>query len=140
MSTPAVSNPVGTRDSRAKLYLTWRCLSLRSRLSEVFKQGSYVALSAAGDRTEHVCAFARSFGEDKVIAIAPRLIARLTGEQRVPLGAAGWGETSLELPAAGTFRDELTGRSIEAREIRGKPALALADVLEILPVSLLVSV
>jgi (1->4)-alpha-D-glucan 1-alpha-D-glucosylmutase len=68
-----------------------------------------------------------------VIAVAPRLFARLMGEDdSAPLGEKAWGEASLALPE-GNFTDALTGRAHSG----GKTPVA--DLLSEFPVALLVS-
>jgi (1->4)-alpha-D-glucan 1-alpha-D-glucosylmutase len=128
----------GIEDGRIKLYCVWRALGLRERSSGLFAHGSYVPVPGAGDKAAHVCAFWRRHEDQALLAVAPRLIAQLAGEERFALGAATWGDTRIELPEAATsLRDELTGRTHAVAEHAGKPTLRLAEVLDVLPVALL---
>ncbi len=128
-------------DGRIKLYLTWKALALRTRYQDLFEHGGYLALPAAGERAEHVCAFARAHEGVKVIAVAPRLYFGLTdGDDRLQLGAAIWGDTRIALPESATeYRDELTGARFKPDKTKDQLRLPLADVLANFPVALLVS-
>ena len=58
-------------------------------------------LGVAGEKADHVCAFARVHGGKQVLVVVPRLVVRLTGGQPVvPLGLERWQEARLVLPAA----------------------------------------
>ncbi len=88
-------------DGRIKLYLLWQVLALRQRWPEVFRDGDYLPLTVHGQAAEHVCAYARRCGSRSLIALVPRLPARLTSNDfALPVGNAIWGDTTLELPPA----------------------------------------
>jgi maltooligosyltrehalose synthase len=89
-----------------------------------------------------VVGVARSLGEDRVIAIAPRLPVALAGSGAwAPVGREVWGDTTLALPTAwpaGPFRNAITRETITAEA--GSPArIRLADALGSCPVALLVA-
>ena len=92
-------------DGRVKLYTTWRALGLRQRRSDLFRKGAYLSLVSAGNRQEHVCAFAREYGEHQLVVVVPRLVSRLL-EPPEDAEAAGalrfqsnaWGDTVILLP------------------------------------------
>jgi (1->4)-alpha-D-glucan 1-alpha-D-glucosylmutase len=123
---------------RIKLYLLWRALQFRGSQAALFERGSYVPLMAAGEKRDHVCAFARVLGNQAVVALAPRLVLGLTqAVERPPLGAEVWGETTLPLPkeVPGTrFRNVLTQQTISLNADR---ALPLREALAHFPVALL---
>jgi (1->4)-alpha-D-glucan 1-alpha-D-glucosylmutase len=134
------------RDTRLKLFVTWRCLQFRRRHKELLRTGQYVALGAQGNRARHVCAFAwqsaPSSGRatDTVIAVAPRLLGRLCRldeSERLlsPTGPAAWQDTALAVPKSleGTFQNWFTGQTLAVRE----PAVPLSAVLGQFPVALL---
>jgi (1->4)-alpha-D-glucan 1-alpha-D-glucosylmutase len=124
-------------DGRIKQYVTWKTLSLRAQLPDLFGQGDYTALFAQGSKSEHVCAFARRHDGRAAVAVAPRLVLKLTaGESTLPLGDAIWEETRLPLPEAGTYVDAFTGAR---HETAGDDGLPLSRVLATFPVALLVS-
>ncbi|PCC72650.1 maltooligosyl trehalose synthase [Nannocystis exedens] len=117
-------------DGRIKLMVLHLALQHRRQQRALYLEGSYVPLSAG----RHVVAFRRAHGDQELVCVVPRLAYTLTGGRRPwPLGAA-WGEQTLELERAATWRDLFTGA-----EHRGD-GVPLADVFAELPVSLLVRV
>jgi (1->4)-alpha-D-glucan 1-alpha-D-glucosylmutase len=104
-----------------KLYVTYRALAFRKSERELFARGEYIPLRAAGACASHVCAFARRFGENWAVVVAPRWMSKVTE----------WGDTRVELPdhAPGDWRDVLTG----AR----RTSLAMGELLSAFPVALL---
>ncbi|HML22862.1 MAG TPA: malto-oligosyltrehalose synthase [Aggregatilinea sp.] len=128
-------------DGRIKLYAIRRALAVRSALRDVFDHGSYRALEASGRRAAHLCAFVREHDGRAVIAVAPRLVAGLTGRQeRAPVGPEVWGDTWLALPpehAGRTYRSVFTGDLIAAGERGGTIGLPVAELLAYFPVGLL---
>jgi len=123
-------------DGRLKLYVTWRLLNLRAMAPELFRDGDYLPLAVKGPAATHVCAFARRHGKQTLIAVVPRLTAKLLGAREgPPLGAAVWGDTQVELPAGLARR-----RWVE--RLAGRPcgpghALAIGELFADLPVALL---
>jgi (1->4)-alpha-D-glucan 1-alpha-D-glucosylmutase len=86
-------------DGRIKLFVTYQMLNFRCAHAAVFMHGDYLPLEAAGPRRDHVCAFARSAGDEVILVVVPRLVVRLTGGvERAPLGPEVWGQTRLLLP------------------------------------------
>jgi (1->4)-alpha-D-glucan 1-alpha-D-glucosylmutase len=128
------SDPI---DARAKLWIVLRALDLRRKDTELFEAGSYLPLEASGERAAHVVAFARRFGDRVVIAVVPRLCAKLLGEPgRLPVGEAVWGDTAIDLAplgVGGPLRDALTG----ATTALGAGRVAIASLLQRFPVALL---
>ncbi|GIL05146.1 MAG: hypothetical protein BroJett031_16660 [Betaproteobacteria bacterium] len=111
----------------AKLWVTWRCLALRRERSALFEQGEYVPLEPTGTKAAHVVAFARRLGDEIAIVIAGRLFAGLgaaVGE--LPLGAAVWGDTAVDLSPLGAPRSMSERLSGATREIGATLPLAVA--------------
>jgi (1->4)-alpha-D-glucan 1-alpha-D-glucosylmutase len=107
-------------------------LELRREHPTLFHGGRYTALYADGERRDNIIAWALDDGTSKVVAIAPRLFARLMdGDDRAPLGAKAWGDARLSV-GEGEYRNVLTG------ETHRGPHLHLADALATFPVALLV--
>ncbi|MBZ5664524.1 MAG: malto-oligosyltrehalose synthase [Acidobacteriia bacterium] len=99
----------------AKLYLTWRTLGIRRKEPLLFQQGSYIPLQAVGQRSEHICAFAREYEGQSVIVAVPRLCATLLGQNfSSPCSDSLWSDTQLEIPdAKGAFyHDVFTGECL----------------------------
>ena len=118
------------------MWLTGRALRLRRSRAPLFENGDYLPLHAAGERAEHVVAFARRHEGRTVIAVAARFFTRLPDP---PTGEPAWGETALALfpEASGlVWRDALAGHELRAAG-SGEPRLRLREVFRHLPVALL---
>lgn len=132
-------------DGRIKLYVTWKTLSLRRDCRDIFQNGAYVPLNVYGEKSEHLCAFARSLGRRRVVVVAPRLIATLCGLEsgRSPVGGAIWGETWVEMsglaPHTG-LRHLFTGERLETRTHEHKTVLPAAALFAHFPLALLTEV
>lgn len=125
----------------SKLFLIRRALNFRKGRRELFDRGDYVPLSAVGKKSEHVCAFARTWKNDAVIALVPRLVFGLTdGIEALPLGREVWKHTALHLPktcAGRPLRNVLTDERVEPMERRGETILEISEALKSFPVALM---
>jgi (1->4)-alpha-D-glucan 1-alpha-D-glucosylmutase len=129
-------------DGAIKLWVTAAALRLRRVRRAVFEQGAYQPLAVRGPAATHAFAFARTDGDDAVIAVVGRFFATLAATREAgsgapqPLGAA-WADTTLALPpgplSQRRFRDVLTGQIIEPSD----DALPLSAIFRHLPVALL---
>jgi (1->4)-alpha-D-glucan 1-alpha-D-glucosylmutase len=101
-------------DGTAKLYLIWRLLQLRKGLADLFSIGSYVPLAVEGDRGEHVIAFYRAHGEQRVVVTAARFFSALPTP---PTGDRAWSGTLLTIPepSPARYREALSGQPVEVR-------------------------
>ncbi|MEI4281144.1 malto-oligosyltrehalose synthase [Klenkia terrae] len=106
----------------AKLLVVSRALRHRRDSPEAF--AGYTAVEVAGPAADHAVAFDRG----GVVTVATRLPVRLAAD-------GGWRDTALQLPHGG-WRDLLTGTRVVS-DARGAQ---LAEVLDALPVALLVKV
>jgi (1->4)-alpha-D-glucan 1-alpha-D-glucosylmutase len=124
------------KDGRIKLHVTRRALDARRNDPELFEAGSYLPLSATGDRAEHVVSFARRLRRRWAVAASARFPTRLPSTRGFPLGAKAWSDEALVLPrgAPASWRDVFTHEEHEAKG----GALPLASVFGRLPVALLV--
>ncbi len=123
-------------DGRIKMYLLWQSLALRQRWPEVFRDGEYLPLNVLGKQATHVFAFARRTGMRTVIAVVPRLPARLLGNApHLPVGFEVWGDTSLELPPEWA---NLTWNNVLSGEFHAPVGLLfIGHLLSFFPVALL---
>jgi (1->4)-alpha-D-glucan 1-alpha-D-glucosylmutase len=126
-------------DGRAKLYLTWRVLALRSARAALFRDGGYRPLTVTGAQAPHVCAYARTLGDELAVTIAPRLFASLPGAgENLPLGPRTWEDSAVlldGLPESLPLTDVLSGQSLTAH---GTPSgIPLREALAHFPVAVL---
>jgi len=123
-------------DGGAKLFVTWRALNCRLRHPDLFLDGDYLPLAAEGPLAGHLCAFARRWGGELAVAVAPRLFKTLQQEGGGEVGAA-WRGNRVEVPAAGDYVNVLTGESHGAEPDGTRYWLSLEPVLGSFPVALL---
>jgi (1->4)-alpha-D-glucan 1-alpha-D-glucosylmutase len=101
-----------------KLWLIHRALALRNQHPEWFSaQAEYVPVAVDGSYAEQIIAYRRG---EAVLSVVPRWTH----------ANAGWGDTSLILPA-GTWRNQLTDEVFKG----GKTLIS--DLLALFPVALL---
>jgi (1->4)-alpha-D-glucan 1-alpha-D-glucosylmutase len=132
-------------DGRTKLYVTWKCLSLRRDCSAHFQQGEYLPLATRGVNADCVCAQAWRHDDSLIIAAAPRYFASLMSEGGAsPLGTAVWRDTAIELPAESHPADYVnifTGERLAATSAHDPADQALilraAELFANFPVALL---
>jgi (1->4)-alpha-D-glucan 1-alpha-D-glucosylmutase len=132
------------RDGRIKLFLTWSALSFRRAQIDLFVRGSYQPLSAEGPAAEHVCALARSWGDEHMIAVAPRLVHKLhanqgTAERTGLWQPDAWRDSQLILPSGmpQRWRHRFTSEEFEAEPHDGGSRLDLSELFASFPVALL---
>ena len=116
------------RSGRVKLYVLHRLLNLRAEHGELFRVGSYRALSVEGAHAQRAIAFLREHNGNSIAVAAPRLAGALGVP---PLGKA-WKSTHLQLPE-GIWRNVLTGE-----EIHSSGTVPMGSVFARFPVACLV--
>jgi (1->4)-alpha-D-glucan 1-alpha-D-glucosylmutase len=123
-------------DGRMKLFLIYKGLGLRKQRKDLFARGDYMALETTGKHQHHVVASARKHESQYAVTVAPRFFTTLVNEVSLPLGRDVWEDTTILVPEGfpGRWRDAISDRLIEADH-----SLRLGDVLERLPVALLVN-
>ncbi|EAU40312.1 putative maltooligosyl trehalose synthase protein [Fulvimarina pelagi HTCC2506] len=126
------------RSGRLKAKLTAAGLKMRQDASTLFTLGSYQPLVVEGPGAGWVVAFARvAENGEASITVAPRMtLTLLDGKLEPSVPAERWQGTSIVLPealATRTFRDVMTEAEWTGSELR------LADVLQTLPVAMLIS-
>src|SRR5439155_21782529 len=84
-------------DGRIKMYVAWKTLTLRRSHADLFSEGEYIPLRAAGTRQDHIIAFARRLGDQWCFVAVPRLVAKLTRAGAAALGAELCRVTMFEL-------------------------------------------
>lgn len=130
-----------SQDGRIKLYLIYRTLQYRRDHEQLFTAGDYLPVEANGEKQEHVVAFTRSFENENILVITPRLFVGLTGgNEQIPLGKNIWTDTWVALPQAPAgqqYRNCFTGELLTVTDYDGTPGLALAALCAHFPVALL---
>jgi (1->4)-alpha-D-glucan 1-alpha-D-glucosylmutase len=106
-----------------KLFVTYKALDFRRAHRDLFARGDYLPLPVRGERSAHVCAFARVQPGQWAVAVAPRWLVGLTE----------WSDTEVMLPpgAPQEWQDALT--TLIPRSWR------VGDLLRDFPVALLAS-
>ena len=131
------------RDGRPKLYLTWKTLELRRALTELFEHGEYLPFEVAGERVDHLVAFARRKRDDLLISVSSRRHANLLGDEDTLLPAqSAWSDTRVVLPedfASIELRNVFTGETVTGEDFEGDVVLRAGELLQGFPVALLVT-
>jgi (1->4)-alpha-D-glucan 1-alpha-D-glucosylmutase len=124
------------RDGRIKLLVTNRLLKNRKQHPEPYASGEYVPLSAEGECSSHVIAFARRSGNKWAISVVPRRTTGLVPPDESPVGSTAWGDTRVVLPngAPSTWVDVISGNRVT---LAGDRSLGLAEVFASAPVAVL---
>jgi (1->4)-alpha-D-glucan 1-alpha-D-glucosylmutase len=121
----------GWQDGREKLFCVRRLLELRRQYSQLFAEGDYQPLEVDGERSNHVCAFARNYNGTAVVSAVPRLIHQL---YRDTGGSAAWGTAEVYLPPGRDWQNVFTGCGIQ-----GQDRVRAADLFADFPVCVLMA-
>jgi (1->4)-alpha-D-glucan 1-alpha-D-glucosylmutase len=123
-----------TQDGRAKLFVTWRALSVRREHPALFESGDYVPLGVSGERAEHVCAFSRTADGVTLIVAVLRWFAALAGDDGVTPDLPSLAGTTIELPPnRPSCVDSLTGEPVMQT---GQDRVPASEVFATLPVAM----
>lgn len=123
-------------DGRIKLFLSWKTLCFRKSYRDLFRKGSYMPLAVSGTHADRICAFARKWGKQAAVVIAPRLWGTLLGEAEYRPGIEIWQDTSIQFPesAGQSYRNVYTRESVN---FDVNCEAQLSTVLKDFPVALL---
>jgi (1->4)-alpha-D-glucan 1-alpha-D-glucosylmutase len=129
-------------DGRIKMCVTVAALRLRREHPSTFLAGDYVPLQTDVSVPADLVAFARVPNEGPaVIAIAPRLVARMLGSDLAPPLGEAWKTSRILLPASlrhRPFRDAITGREVPVAQGSERGWIYAGQALESCPVALLI--
>ncbi len=117
------------QDGREKLFTTWRLLRLRRTRPELFAAGDHQPLEGSGERSQHLCAFARNHGGVSLVVAVPRLVHQLCRGG----ATADWGEAAVVLPPNGVWQDVFTLRRLDCRD-----QVAATELFADFPVAVLI--
>jgi (1->4)-alpha-D-glucan 1-alpha-D-glucosylmutase len=130
-----VQDLLSTRENgKIKLFLIYRALKARNAHRDVFQKGAYLPLKAGGKFGHHVIPFARKYGQQWAMVIAPRFLSHLVQEGDFPLGRQVWQDTEVLMPdgAPAQWRNVITTEEIAVGNV-----LPIGEVLLSFPVALL---
>jgi len=129
----------GLDDGVAKLYLTWKTLQLRKDQPELFGKGRYCPLTVTGERSAHVCAFARKQEGQVLVVAVPRLCVTLLGDSGESIcDPSVWTDTRVEIPHSEIecFHNVFTGECLPMRGDRD--GLSVGRLFRQFPVAALI--
>ena len=139
---PLMRDLVKTRaDGRIKLYVTMAALHFRRAHASLFRNGEYMPVHGIGENRDYMCAFARRYEDESVIAVIPsRIVHLLPDAMKLPLGSAVWRKTWIALPfdqPNSRYHNIFTNELVTSTMVDGQPAIPLATVLGKFPVAML---
>jgi (1->4)-alpha-D-glucan 1-alpha-D-glucosylmutase len=115
-----------------------RTLEFRRDNDEIFRNGTYQPVHAAGDKREHLVSFARHHSNALGVSVVPRFTHTLMkGRTQFPAGDT-WGNTELLIPptAVEIFENVLTG---EVVKLTANGTILARELFRVFPVALLAS-
>ena len=131
----------GWRSGEIKHVVVRAALRLRKEVPDVFAAGDYEPLEIAGERADHLIAYARRGAGTTVVVAVPRCVAPLVADTDVPhVPPERWGDTRILLPdsPAGEISDRISEDAVAPIRTADGPALPAQTVFRRLPVALLV--
>jgi (1->4)-alpha-D-glucan 1-alpha-D-glucosylmutase len=130
-------------DGRIKFFITARGLRLRRRKPDLFLKGDYLPLRAESNIDKNIIAFSRSYKDDLIIAIVPRLITQVVNDDHpLPVGAESWKTTRLLIPqelGERKYFNLFTGEQVRPIIHGGQKGIFIAEALRTCPVCILVA-
>ncbi len=129
------------KDGRIKMYVTYKALNFRKEHGEQLRQSRYTPLDVVGERSGHVCAFARRSGNTVMVTAAPRFMSRLVADGTAPaVEGTAWQKSFLALPGlpVRAFRNVFTDAATNTVDYQGEKALSCHDLFGAFPVALLI--
>jgi (1->4)-alpha-D-glucan 1-alpha-D-glucosylmutase len=107
------SKIVNWRTGAIKQHIIATTLAFRKKHFSLFDEGSYIPLKVTGARSVHLVAFMRSYQNESIIVIVPRLTHAFTeGGKGLAFTPGHWQDTYVQLPTLinGEIQDVLTGQ------------------------------
>jgi (1->4)-alpha-D-glucan 1-alpha-D-glucosylmutase len=125
-------------DGRIKLYVIWKALQLRHKLSGLFTDGEFVPAEVSGERAENVTAFFRTNKNGAALIIAPKWLAA-PGIENDHARRDFWSETAISLPPhlSGSWQNAFTSEAFPIASNESHGSLNLSTALGNFPVALL---
>jgi (1->4)-alpha-D-glucan 1-alpha-D-glucosylmutase len=125
-------------DGKVKIYAINKALETRRKNHVLFQNGAYVPLKVKGPFSNNVIAFCRKTEASCAVIVAPRLTAKLTNMERLPLGDV-WGDTFVCLPqgVSKVWREIFTNQSVVSKKLGGEGGFYVGDLMHAFPMALL---
>ena len=117
-------------DGKVKIYAINKALDTRHKNLDLFQNGAYVSLEVKGPFSNNVIAFCRKTKASCAVIVVPRLMAKLTNMERLPLGDV-WGDTFVCLPlgVSKIWRENFTNQSVVSKKLGGDGGFYVGDLL-----------
>jgi (1->4)-alpha-D-glucan 1-alpha-D-glucosylmutase len=119
-------------DGRLKQRVLARLLSERAAGADFFAKADYQPLRTDGAKARHLLAFRRSYEDEALVVVVPRLLASVVDGVNPPLGQAFWESTSVSA-GGGRWRDVVTGAEVTSEQER----LPVGELFSALPIAVL---
>ena len=101
----------------------------------LFREGAFRPVRLKGSRSNHILAYMRCYGEETVVAVAPRFLTAVISEGNYPLGKEVWEDTAIAVEGSETWCEWISGASATLQGMH----LFIGDILKVFPVGLLFS-
>jgi (1->4)-alpha-D-glucan 1-alpha-D-glucosylmutase len=126
-------------DGRIKLFLIWRALRFRRENAQLFHEGEFLPLQAAGCNARNVISFVRRAGSKAVLVAVPRWLSQLPAGRQP--GQFEWCDTRVVLPPdlPQRWRNTLGSGEIQCRSQNDDTCVLATDLFRQFPVALLES-
>ncbi len=86
------------KNGAVKMFLIKKVLEARKKYRELFNDGKYSSLNAAGEYTKNIICYMRRNENMAAVIAAPRLLTGLLEAGNLPLGRDIWKDTNIRLP------------------------------------------
>ena len=127
-------------DGHIKLYAIWKSLRCRRQHPELFREGEFLPLEAAGEQSHHLMAFVRRRAEEIAIVVIPKWVANIPMDGDKIAHQEFWKGTKLRIPtdSPASWRNIFTCKNLTAKSDTEGQFLAPGELLEDFPVALLI--
>ena len=124
-----------------KLFLAYKALNYRKTHRVLFEKGDYLPIEIKGEKSRHICAFARKSETATLVVVAPRFFSKLIQKQdELPMGKAVWADMFLSIPfetAGAPYRNVFTGEIVYTWKYGDTTAFSVSEILANFPVALM---
>ena len=126
-------------DGRIKLFLIWKALRFRRNHADLFHEGEFLPLQAAGCHAKNIVAFLRTTPTATVLVAVPRWTSQIPAEPNRETANIDWCDTRLVLSAdsPGHWNSILTHGQLESIIRTGERCVMANDLFKDFPVAFL---